>query len=225
MAVCDLSEEGVGRVVEGISTEGGRATPAAVDVTRPADLEQVMDKTVSSLGGLDILVNSAGVTRRSEPEGLEWHESWQRVIDVNLKGTYMACKLAVDRMLEASGGSIVNIASAYGLVGRPAALSPDGLDPYTHSKGGVVQLTRELGVRYAQSGIRVNCVCPGFANTALTEGIRQDPEGLERLESLHPIGRLAEPEEIANAILFLASDEASYFIGSIVAVDGGYIAQ
>lgn len=224
VAVCDISTEGASRVASRIEADGGRALAVTGDVSARADVERMVAETVTHFGNLDILVNSAGVTVRTSPPGLDWEGMWDRVMAVNLKGTYMMCKVAGEEMRTSGGGSIINLSSIYGLVGRPAFLG-DGLDPYTHSKGAVVQLTREFGVSLAKEGVRVNCLCPGFANTALTAALRENPDLLSRLESLHPMGRLAEPEEIASAALFLASDEASFVTGAALAVDGGYTAQ
>ena len=127
-------------------------------------------------------------------------------------------------MKKTGGGAIVNLASEYGLVGRPESLG-DGFDPYTQSKGGVVQLTREMGVTMARDGIRTNCLCPGFVHTNLTTRLTEDPETLAKLEALHPMGRLGEAHEIAKAALFLASDDASFVTGAVLSVDGGYTAQ
>ena len=224
VAVCDISAEGASRVASRIEAAGGRALAVTGDVSARADVERMVAETVTHFGNLDILVNSAGVTVRTSPPGLDWEGMWDRVMAVNLKGTYMMCKVAGEEMRTSGGGSIINLSSIYGLVGRPAFLG-DGLDPYTPSKGAIVQLTREFGVSLAKEGVRVNCLCPGFANTALTAALRENPDLLSRLESLHPMGRLAEPEEIASAALFLASDEASFVTGAALAVDGGYTAQ
>jgi meso-butanediol dehydrogenase/(S,S)-butanediol dehydrogenase/diacetyl reductase len=118
----------------------------------------------------------------------------------------------------------VNLSSIYGLVGRPRELG-SGLEPYSHSKGGVAQLTREMAVRFARERVRVNALCPGFVYTSLTRGLTENPESLKFLEDRHPMGRLGQPAEIAAAALFLASDEASFITGACLPVDGGYTAQ
>jgi NAD(P)-dependent dehydrogenase (short-subunit alcohol dehydrogenase family) len=143
---------------------------------------------------------------------------------VNMKGTFLMSKFAVEHMANLGRGSIVNFASIYGLVGRPEGLG-SGLDAYLHSKGGVVQLTRDMAVHFAKQGVRVNALCPGFVYTSLTKKLTDDPATLKYLEDRHPMGRLAKPEEIARAALFLASDDASYVTGACLSVDGGYTAQ
>jgi NAD(P)-dependent dehydrogenase (short-subunit alcohol dehydrogenase family) len=222
VAVADASAESARAVARRIEDSGGRAVPLAGDVTVRADAERMVRETADRFGKLDVLVNSAGITPRNVRAGADFEEVWDAVIDVNLKGTYLMCWFAVPEMKKAGGGSIVNLSSIIGLVGHPLS---DGFNPYPASKGGVLQLTRDLGVNQARSGIRTNCLCPGFTKTALTRGLTENPEMLARLEALHPMGRLGEPEEVARAALFLASDEASFITGAFLAVDGGYTAR
>jgi NAD(P)-dependent dehydrogenase (short-subunit alcohol dehydrogenase family) len=181
--------------------------------------------TVAAFGRLDVLVNSAGVTSRSAPDDWEWERVWDWVMAINLKGSVLVSRAAAAAMVQGGGGAIVNLASIYGLVGRPAGLSTTGIDPYSHSKGGIVQLTRDMALHFARQGVRVNALCPGFVRTSLTRLLTEDPERLRDLEARHPMGRLALPEEIAHAALFLASDEASFVTGACLPVDGGYTAQ
>jgi NAD(P)-dependent dehydrogenase (short-subunit alcohol dehydrogenase family) len=136
----------------------------------------------------------------------------------------MMSYFAIEKMKASGSGSIVNMASIIGLVGYAQGMS-DGFNPYPHTKGGVVQMTRDMGVAFAKQGIRVNALCPGFTYTALTKTLTDQPEMRTRLESLHPMGRLGEADEIARAALFLASDEASFITGACLPVDGGYTAQ
>jgi NAD(P)-dependent dehydrogenase (short-subunit alcohol dehydrogenase family) len=145
-------------------------------------------------------------------------------MDVNLKGTYLVSWYAVPEMERSGGGSIINLASTMGLVGYPEGMG-GGFNPYGPSKGGVVQFTRNLAIDCAKRNIRVNCICPGYVETNLTRSLTDDPEMRARLEGRHPMGRLALPEEIAYAALFLASDEASFVTGAPLIVDGGYTAQ
>ena len=151
-------------------------------------------------------------------------EVWDAVIEVNLKGTYLACRHAIGAMERRGGGSIINLSSVMGLVGYARGVGA-GLSPYNPSKGGVLQLTRNLAVELAPRGIRVNCINPGFVDTPFTEKLTSDPEVLSALIDLHPIGRLARPEEIASCALFLASDESTFVTGAPLIVDGGYTAQ
>jgi NAD(P)-dependent dehydrogenase (short-subunit alcohol dehydrogenase family) len=194
------------------------------DVTKRTDVERLVSTALARFKSVDILVNSAGVTPRAAPADWDFERVWDWVVSVNLKGSFLMSKFAVEQMVKQGGGSIVNLSSIYGLVGRPAGLS-NGLDPYPHSKGGVAQLTRDMAVHFARQGVRVNALCPGFVYTSLTKRLTEDPERLKFLEEKHPMGRLGQPEEIARAALFLASDDASYITGVCLPVDGGYTAQ
>jgi NAD(P)-dependent dehydrogenase (short-subunit alcohol dehydrogenase family) len=196
------------------------------DVTQVADTQRVVAETVARFGRLDILVNSAGITPRTVDPAADLATRWDKVMAVNARGTMLMCHAAVEAMRRTGGGSIVNLASIMGLVGYPTALPfSDGFSAYPQSKGAVVQLTRDLGVRVAREGIRVNAVCPGFVYTALTANVTGNPDVHETMKKLHPMGRLGHPEEIANVILFLASDEASFVTAAAWPVDGGYTAM
>jgi 3-oxoacyl-[acyl-carrier protein] reductase len=194
------------------------------DVSLSSDAKHLVDYAKNKLGGLDILINSAGVTPRNAPSEFDFEQTWDWVININLKGTYLMSWFAVEEMKNNDGGSILNMASVIGLVGYNKKMS-NGLNPYPHSKGGVVQMTRDMAVGLAEDNIRVNALCPGFTKTKLTEGLWKDKDVLSELEAMHPMGRLARPEEIANAALFLSSDEASFITGVCLPVDGGYTAQ
>jgi dihydroanticapsin dehydrogenase len=185
----------------------------------------MVKSAVDAYGRLDVVVNSAGVSARNAlgPDASA-EEVWDRVIEVNLKGTYLVSWHAVPEMERAGGGSIINLSSIIGLVGYARGLG-GGFNPYAASKGGVLQFTRNLAIDTAKDKIRVNCICPGYVETALTEELRGDPVVLADLEGRHPMGRLGRPEEIAFAALFLASDESSYVTGAPLVVDGGYTAQ
>ncbi len=195
------------------------------DVTQVDNTTRVVAEAVSTYDRLDILVNSAGITPRTVDPAADVATRWDAVMAVNARGTMLMCHAAVAAMRQSGGGSIVNLASVMGLVGYPTSLPfSDGFSAYPQSKGAVVQLTRDLGVRVAAEGIRVNAVCPGFIYTALTANVTGNPEVHEQMKALHPMGRLGHPEEIANVILFLASDEASFVTGAAWTVDGGYTA-
>jgi NAD(P)-dependent dehydrogenase (short-subunit alcohol dehydrogenase family) len=222
VAVADASVGSAQKTVRQIEDAGGNAIALAADVTSRADAGRVVGDTVRAFGRLDVLVNSAGITARNVRAGADFEEVWDTVIDVNLKGTYLMCWFAVPEMKKTGGGAIVNLSSIIGLVGHPLS---DGFNPYPASKGGVLQLTKDLGINQAKFGIRTNCICPGFTRTAMTRGLTENPEMLAKLEALHPMGRLGEPEEIAKAALFLASDDASFITGAFLAVDGGYTAR
>jgi NAD(P)-dependent dehydrogenase (short-subunit alcohol dehydrogenase family) len=170
-------------------------------------------------GRIDVLVNAAGVAGGGAVHGLAVEE-WDRVLDVNLKGTFLVCKHVLQHMLEQRSGSIVNLASIEGLEGF------EGGSAYNASKGGVVLLTRNLAIDYGRRGIRVNCLCPGLIETSMTAGVFQ--AGLEpllqRFVDAHQLGRAGQPAEVAAAALFLASDDASFVTGHSLVVDGGFTA-
>ncbi|MCI0438646.1 MAG: SDR family oxidoreductase [Chloroflexi bacterium] len=221
----DVSEVDALETVKAITASGGEAAPVTGDVSDAGDAERMVKAAVDAYGRLDILVNSAGVSGRNAlPQGASHEAIWDRVMDVNLKGTYLVSWYAVPEMERSGGGSIINLASIMGLVGYPEGMG-GGFNPYVPSKGGVVQFTRNLAIDCAKKGIRVNCICPGYVETNLTRGLTENPEIKAKLEERHPMGRLGRPEEIASAALFLASDESSFMTGAPLIVDGGYTAQ
>ncbi len=193
---------------------------ATGDVRDETGIETLVGEITSRLGGVDVLVNAAGVAGGG-PVHLLASEEWDRVLDVNLKGTYLATKHVLPSMLERGAGSVINIASIEGLEGV------DGGSAYNASKGGVVLLTRNLAIDYGRRGIRANCICPGLIDTPLTAGITGSEamrDFKQRFIDAHHLGRLGRPEEIAAAALFLASDDASFVTGHALAVDGGVTA-
>lgn len=224
VVVSDVKPDAAKRVAESVVASGGDAIALVGDVSSREQCEALIADTVEKMGGIDILVNSAGVTPRYAPEEWDFEKTWDWVISINLKGTMMMSRYAVAEMKKQGSGSIVNLASIIGLVGYAQGIS-DGFNPYPHTKGGVVQMTRDMAVALAKDGIRVNSLCPGFTYTPLVTTLVEDADMHERLKSLHPMGRLGEAEEIANAALFLASDEASFITGVNLPVDGGYTAQ
>ena len=225
VAVADMNEARAQETVEQIKAASGEAVALGGNVTESRDAERMVHAAVERHGSLDVLVNSAGVaTRNALGPDASPEELWDKVIDVNLKGTYLVSWHAVPEMKRVGGGSIVNLSSIMGLVGYNVGFG-GGFSPYPPSKGGVIQLTKNLAIDCAADKIRVNCICPGYLRTPLTEPLTGDPEVLKALESKHPMGRLGLPEEIAYAALFLASDESSFVTGSSLAVDGGYTAQ
>ena len=224
VAAADISVEAAAETVRSIEDLGGHATALSCDVSDSEEAHKMVRSTVDTFSRLDILVNSAGVTSRNAlPEGASPEAVWDKVIDVNLKGTYLASWHAVPEMEKSGGGSIINLASIMGLVGYPVGIG-GGFNPYPPSKGGVVQLTRTLAIDSASKSIRVNCLCPGFIATNLTSALTGDPDMLARLEALHPMGRLGRADEVAHAALYLASDESGFVTGAALTVDGGYTA-
>ena len=199
--------------------------PISGDVTNSNSCESMLHSALDKFGQVDILVNSAGVSARNAlPENSNAEEIWDKVIEVNLKGTYLPSWFVVPEMKKTGGGAIINLASIMGLVGYPVGLG-GGFNAYPSSKGGVVQFTKTLATDLARENIRVNCICPGFVETNLTKNLTSDADTNEMLKRLHPMGRLGKAEEIASAALFLASDDASFITGSSLVVDGGYTAQ
>jgi NAD(P)-dependent dehydrogenase (short-subunit alcohol dehydrogenase family) len=188
------------------------------DVTDPDDVQRMYAETAERFGGIDVLFNNAGISPPDDASILDTSlEAWQRVQDVNLKSVYLCCKYGIPYLLERGGGSIINTASFVAVMG--AATSQIS---YTASKGGVLTLSRELGVEFARRGIRVNALCPGPVNTPLLQELyANDPEQAERRLVHVPMGRFAEAREIAGAVLFLASDDSSYINASTFMVDGG----
>ena len=188
------------------------------DVTDEERVKEMYDRVASELGRVDVLFNNAGISPDDDTSVLETSfEAWQRVQDVNLKSVFLCCKHGIPHLLEAGGGSVINTASFVAVMG--AATSQIS---YTASKGGVLALSRELGVEFARRGVRVNALCPGPVNTPLLQELfAKDPKKAERRLVHLPMGRFAESEEIARGALFLASDDSSYVTGSTFLVDGG----
>ena len=218
----DIREASAAETVSQIGEAGGEATATGGDVVSSADAQAMVRAAIDAYGKLDVLVNSAGVSGRIEGES---HEAvWDKVMDVNMKGTYLVSWHAVPEMEAAGGGSIINLASIMALVGYPTGMG-NGFSPYNPSKGAVLQFTRNLAVDLASKNIRVNCICPGYVETNMTRILTDDPESYQFLIDRHPMGRLGQPDDIANAALFLASDEAAFVTGAPFIVDGGYTAQ
>jgi len=220
-----FAEEGARVCVADLADEPGKETASEVDgiyvhadVTDPDDVQRMYSETADRFGGIDVLFNNAGISPSDDDSILETGlEAWERVQNVNLKSVYLCCKYGIPYLLERGGGSIINTASFVAVMG--AATSQIS---YTASKGGVLALSRELGVEFARRGIRVNALCPGPVNTPLLQEIfAKDPEQAERRLVHLPMGRFAEATEIAGAVLFLASDDASYVNASTFLVDGG----
>ncbi|MBJ22785.1 MAG: alcohol dehydrogenase [Deltaproteobacteria bacterium] len=194
----------------------------SASVSSETEVKAAVAEIAERHAGFDILVNAAGVAGGGPLESIEEGE-WDRIVNINLKGTFLMCKHAVAPILSRGGGAIVNIASVEGLV------ASENSSPYAASKGGVVQLNRSLAVDLTHRGIRVNSVCPGLIETPMVEAVTKATEGplvemREQFVNNHLMRRCGQPEEIANAILFLASDEASFVTGATLVVDGGWTA-
>ncbi len=213
VCVVDLADEPGKRVADEVD-----GLYVHADVTDPVDVERMYDQAASRFGGIDVLFNNAGISPPDDVSVLDTSlEAWQRVQDVNLKSVFLCCQKGIPYLLRRGGGSVVNTASFVAVLG--AATSQIS---YTASKGGVLALSRELGVQFARSGVRVNALCPGPVNTPLLQELfAKDPERAARRLVHLPMGRFAEAEEIAAAACFLASDDASYITASTFLVDGG----
>jgi len=203
-----------------IKDKGGEALFIRADVSKTAEVEALFSQAVKQYGRLDCAFNNAGIEGESTALAESTEETWDRVLGVNLKGVWLCMKYELRQMLKQGRGAIVNNASVLGLVGTPTNPA------YTASKHGVVGLTRSAALAYAQSGIRVNVVCPGFVESPLTERkFATSPGRKEAAIARHPIGRLGTPKEIAAAVIWLFSDAASFVTGHTLTVDGGYVIQ
>jgi NAD(P)-dependent dehydrogenase (short-subunit alcohol dehydrogenase family) len=215
----DIDGEGADQVAQQIAETGGEAASVPADVAQAADAERMVRETVERWGRLDVLVNNAGIyfvlPLTQVPE-----EEWDRLMGINLKGVYLGCKYAIPQMVRQGKGAIVNTASIAGLRGFA------NWTTYCTSKGGVVQLTKALAMEVARMNVRVNAVCPGIIDTGMLDQavVMQGVEKAELASTIgesHPMGRIGRPEEVAAAILFLASEEASFITGVPLSVDGG----
>jgi NAD(P)-dependent dehydrogenase (short-subunit alcohol dehydrogenase family) len=221
VAVIDLDEENGKKVEQRINDEGGQAIFVRCDVSKLVDCQRTVQETVVKLGGIEILFNNAGVVRRATV--LDTTEAeWDQVMNVNVKSIFLLSKFTIPHMIEAGGGCIINMSSGWGLRGGRKAVS------YCAAKGAVVNLTRAMALDHAGDHIRVNCLCPGDVNTnMLRNEARQlgQPEAEFIAEAINrPLGRIADPEEIAQAALYLASDASSYVTGTALVIDGGGLA-
>jgi NAD(P)-dependent dehydrogenase (short-subunit alcohol dehydrogenase family) len=218
VACSDVDADTAARTAEEIGKRGGKAHAFTLDTTDPAAVTAFFATAEDRLGRLDVLINSAGV-REIEPVVDLPYEEWCRVINVNITGVFLCSQAFVRRVLPAQKpAAIVNLASTLGLTAAP------NRPAYTASKHAVVGLTKEMGLEFGETGIRVNAVGPGVTRTALTERYFQDADMANTVRAIHAMNRWGEAEEIARAILFLASDEASFITGVTLPVDGGWLA-
>jgi 3-oxoacyl-[acyl-carrier protein] reductase len=234
----EFAREGARVTIADINAEAGRSALEAMesvgepghlvigDVARATECERVVRETVDRFGGVDVLFNNVGIQPRASYANVEGttEEMWDRILDVNLKSYFLMSKYALPEIRRRGGGAIVNTASVQGLQ------SMKGVPAYAASKGGVLSFTRQMALDYAEDHIRVLAVCPGTIDTEMARtSAALDPAGveaaLERMGKSHPIGRIGTGLDIANAVLFLASDKASFMTGEYVCVDGGYMAR
>ncbi len=204
-------------VAEGVKKLGRRSLAVQTDITRKADVDNLVQKTLAELGAVDILVNNAAMNIRAPLLELN-EEGWDRVIDTDLKGYYLCSQSAGRVMVKQKRGNIVNIASTAAMDTAP------GMGAYCIAKAGVVMLTRILAIELAEHNIRVNAVAPSLVKTKFSQPLWSDAETLKEIEAGIPLGRLAEPEDIVGSVLFLASEASAYITGHTIVVDGGSIA-
>lgn len=219
VSVSDIDEAGGQETVKLINETGGEAIFIKTDVSSPENCQALVRRTVEKFGRLDYACNNAGIGGEQNLTADYSIDGWQKVISVNLSGVFYCMKYEIPAMLETGKGAIVNMASILGQVGFATAPA------YVAAKHGVVGLTKTAAIEYAQRGVRVNSVGPAFIKTPMIASLEDDPETLKMLISLHPLGRLGNPEEVAELIIWLSSERASFVTGAYFAVDGGYLAR
>lgn len=218
LVVCDLvvNDGKLNEVAEEIKKLGRNSLSLKVDVARRANVEEMVQHTVSQFGRIDILVNCAGVWIAGQTL-LECNEDdWDKVIDVNLKGTYLCCHAVAKIMVNQKSGNIINLSSQVGLNPSPA------LGAYAISKAGIIMLTKQLALELANDNIRVNALAPGVVKTDFNRDLWKDPKTAKQIADSIPLGRLAEPDDIAGSVLFLTSDDSNYITGTVINIDGGW---
>ncbi|SMF19288.1 NAD(P)-dependent dehydrogenase, short-chain alcohol dehydrogenase family [Tistlia consotensis] len=217
VAAVDLKAEGLAATLGEIEAAGGSAVALTGDIADPVRCESLMSEAAGALGGLDVLFNNAGVLLPGDDGPVETPlEVWEKTLRVDLTGVFLACKYGIPHLERAGGGSVVNTASLVALVG-----SAYPQIAYTAAKGGVLAMTREMAVQYGRKGIRFNAICPGPVGTPLVKAFLSDEAAWNARRPFMPMGRIAEPSEIAGLVAFLASDEASYITGAAYPIDGG----
>jgi NAD(P)-dependent dehydrogenase (short-subunit alcohol dehydrogenase family) len=219
VVVSDINVEAGGETVQLIEEAGGQATFVKADVSEPDACRELVEQTLERFGRLDFACNNAGVEGASAPTGEYEIQDWERVIRINLSSVFYCMRYQIPAMVRNGGGAIVNMASILGQVAFASAPA------YVAAKHGVVGLTRNAAVEYATQNIRVNAVGPAFIRTPLIAALEQDEGTHKQLVALHPIGRLGEPGEVAELVVFLSSDRASFMTGAYYPVDGGYLAR
>lgn len=217
--VSDVEVEGGLETVQLIKGAGGEALFVRADVSNPADCEALVNMAIEKYGRLDYACNNAGIGGEQNLTADYSVEGWQKVIGINLSGVFYCMKYEIPAMLKAGGGAIVNMASILGQVGFANASA------YVTAKHGVVGLTKNAAVEYASRGVRVNAIGPAFIKTPMIAALEEDEAMQNALISLHPIGRLGRPEEVAELVVWLSSEKASFVTGAYYAIDGGYLAR
>ena len=222
VVVTDVAIKGGEETVGLVRADGGEASFIAMDVSKAAQVQRGVELAVQTYGRLHILYNNAAIWNpRLDNRVVELEEeAWDTILAVNLKGVYLCCKYGIPELIRAGGGSVINTASIAGLVssGQPS-------HSYSASKGGVISLTRAMAIAYAKDQVRVNVICPGGVDTPMIAPLMADEQARQRAATMHPIGRMGTPEDIAHLALYLASDESSWVTGSVFTIDGGYTAR
>ena len=217
VAVVDLVAARARETVRLIELDQGQAFAIQADVSRSADVRRMAAEAIRALGQVDVLVNNAAIPSQDGLVNVD-EDNWDLSLAVTLKSQFLCCKALLPGMIERGSGSIVNISSVNGLMGL-------GDEPYSAAKAGVINLTQNLAVAYGPRGVRANVICPGTVRTPIwDERLRKNPRVFDELAPWYPLGRVAEPEDVANAALFLASDEAAFVTGATLLVDGGLMA-
>ena len=218
IVVADIDAKGGKETVQMIEKGGGEALFVKTDVSKEDEVEAMVNKAVQTYGRLDCVHNDVGIEELPTPFTERTEEQWNRVLDVNLKGSFLCMKHEIKYMVNQGGGAIVNTSSIFGLTGSP------GLAAYTASKHGIIGLTKAAAAEFGRAGIRVNCVCPGgMRGTAMYNRIvAANPEIPDMVREANPMGRDGEPEEVAEAVVWLCSDAASYVNGHAMSIDGGF---
>lgn len=224
VAIADIDDKEGQTLRDDLVAQGGTAEYWHLDVSDEDAVEAVFAEVADKLGGIDVLVNNAGISGANKPTHEVTTEEWRKVMDINVSGVFYCTRAAVPHMLKQGKGSIINLSSIYGIIGAP------DIPPYHASKGAVREMSKTDAVFYAKEGIRVNSVHPGFIWTplvqAMAEASEEGPDAFrEHLDGLHPVGHVGEPGDIAAGIAYLASDDAKFVTGSELLIDGGYTAQ
>jgi NAD(P)-dependent dehydrogenase (short-subunit alcohol dehydrogenase family) len=224
LVVSDVMVEGGEETAEMIRASGGEAVFIRADISKSTDVAALIAQTVAKFGRLDCACNNAGIEGTIAPFVDQTEEDFDKIIAVNLRGVFLCLKAEITQMLAQGGGTIVNLSSVAGLIGF------SGLSPYVASKHAVNGLTKNAALEYAKQGIRVNSVCPGGIDTRMLDSLAKQATGgtmtsRQMMDGLHPMGRIGTPDEVANLIVWLCSDNASFITGAHVPVDGGFVAQ
>ena len=224
VVVSDIHVQAGEETVSMIHSAGGKAMFQHADVSNAAEVAALVAGAVDEYGRLDCAVNNAGIEGTIAPLADQAEANYDAIMRINAKGTYLCLQAEIRYMLQSGGGTIVNLASVAGLIGFP------GLSPYVASKHAVIGMTKNTALEYGKAGIRVNAVCPGGIDTRMLDSLASQATAgaqtsSQMMDPLHPLGRIGTPEEVANLIVWLSSPEASFMLGAIVPVDGGYVAQ